>query len=124
MPRRSRPSRLETTCEAGEQGRLGVRSSEGDTHPARGFDDARGNLDQTHPQGGELRCGKRLRPGNGIADLEHQPVSAGVQHEADLIGERRTATGAIRCKLGFVQLDQVLGLTTRAIQAVVEPLGD
>ena len=65
-----------------------MRDGEGDTHPARGFDDARGDLDQAHSQGGELGRGQWFRPGNGIAELEHQPVSAGVQHEADLIGER------------------------------------
>ena len=123
MPRRSRPCRLETARKAGEQCRLGMRGGEGDTHPACGFDDARGDLDQVHPQGGELGCGERLRPGNGIADLEHQPVRAGVQHEADLIGERRSATGAVGRELCFVQFDQVFSLTAPTVETVIEPLG-
>src|SRR4029077_3239051 len=39
-----------------------------------------------------------------------------------LIGERRTATGAIGGKLCLMQLDQVFGLAARAIQAVVDPI--
>jgi hypothetical protein len=123
MPRRSRAGGLETAREAGEQRRLGMRGGKGEAHPACGFDDAGGDLDQAYPQGGELGGGKRLRLWNSIADLEHQPVGAGVQHEAHLVGERRTATGAVRGKLGLVQLDQVFSLTASTIQAVVEPLG-
>ena len=57
----------------------------------------------------------------GVAHHQQQPVGGGVQHEAHLIGERRAATGAIRGKLGLVQLDQVLGLAALAIQSIVEP---
>jgi hypothetical protein len=46
-----------------------------------------------------------------------------MEHETDLVGERRTATGAIGGELRLMQLDQVLGLAARAIQAVVDPLG-
>src|SRR6476620_7547240 len=46
-----------------------------------------------------------------------------VENESDLIGERRTATGAIGGKLRLMQLDQIFGLAARAIQAVVDPLG-
>jgi hypothetical protein len=46
-----------------------------------------------------------------------------VENEADLVSERRTATGAIGGELRLVQLDQILGLAARAIQAVVDPLG-
>ena len=102
MPRPSWSSGLEATSE-------GMRRSEGDPHPACGFDDAGGDLDQAHPQGGEPGNGQRLGPGNGVTEFEHQPMGAGVQHETHLIGERRTATGAVGCKLGLVQFDQVLG---------------
>ena len=61
--------------------------------------------------------------GNGVAHGKHQPISGGVENEADLIGERRTAAGAIGGELCLVQLDQILGLAARAIQAVVDPLG-
>src|SRR6476619_8590779 len=61
--------------------------------------------------------------GNGVAHGQHQPIGGGVENESDLIGERRTATGAIGGKLRLMQLDQVFGLAARAIQAVVDPLG-
>ena len=61
--------------------------------------------------------------GNGVADGEHQPISGGVQHEADLIGDGGTAGRAIGSELRLVQLDQVLGLAARAIEAVVDPFG-
>src|SRR6476646_4514494 len=51
-----------------------------------------------------------------------QPIGGGVENESDLIGERRTATGAIGGKLRLMQLDQIFGLAARAIQAVVDPL--
>jgi hypothetical protein len=53
----------------------------------------------------------RARVWNGVAHCQHEPVGGGLQHETHLIGERRTATGAVRGKLTFVQLDQILGLT-------------
>ena len=46
-----------------------------------------------------------------------------MENEADLIGERRTAAGAIGGELCLMQLDQNLGLAARAIQAEVDPLG-
>jgi hypothetical protein len=58
---------------------------------------------------------------------DHEPIAfwigASVQDEAHLIGDWRPARRAIGRKLRFVQLDQVLGLTARAIKAVVKPLG-
>src|SRR6187401_3389383 len=51
------------------------------------------------------------------------PISGGVENEADLIGERRTAAGAIGGELCLMRLDQIIGLAARAIQAVVDPLG-
>ena len=58
---------------------------------------------------------------DGLAHGQHQPISGGMENEADLVGKRRTATGAIGGKLGLVQLDQIFGLAARAIQAVVDP---
>ena len=41
-----------------------------------------------------------------------------------MIGERRTAAGAIGGELRLVQLDQITpALAARAVQAVVDPLG-
>jgi hypothetical protein len=41
---------------------------------------------------------------------KHQPISGGVENKVDLIGERRTAAGAIGGELCLMQLDQILGL--------------
>ena len=48
------------------------------------------------------------REANAARGLDH-PISGGVENEADLIGERRTATGAIGGELRLMQLDQILG---------------
>ena len=61
--------------------------------------------------------------GNGVAHGRHQPISGRMEHETDLVGLRRTATGAIGGELCLMQLDQVFGLAARAIRTVVDPLG-
>jgi len=66
-------------------------------------------------QGGELCPRQWLRFWNSLTHGQHRPVGGGVQHETHLIGESRTATGAVRGKLTFVQPDQILGLTARAV---------
>src|SRR5258708_37350051 len=43
-----------------------------------------------------------------------------MEHETDLVGERRTAPGAVGGELRLMQLDQILGLAARAIQTVVD----
>ena len=44
-----------------------------------------------------------------------------MQHKADLIGQGGAAAGAVGGELALVQLDQVLGLATRAVEGVIEP---
>ena len=44
-----------------------------------------------------------------------------MQHETHLIGDGRAARRAVGGQLRLVQLDQVLGLSARAIEAVVHP---
>ena len=48
-PRASRPGWLEPARNAGEQLGRWMRGGECDTHSRRGFDDARGHLDQLQP---------------------------------------------------------------------------
>ena len=62
--------------------------------------------------------------GRASRRCQQQPIGGSMQHEAPLIGQWGAATGAIGGKLGLVKLDQVLGLTTLAIQSVVEPYVD
>jgi hypothetical protein len=87
------------------------------------LDDSGGDFQETKTQRRELGSGQFPGFGNGVAHGQHQPISGRMEHETDLVGERRTATGAIGGELRFMQLDQILGLAARAIQAVVDPLG-
>ena len=94
-PRRSRTERKQRAGQAAEE--IGFRTcrGEGETHAARGLDDAGGDFQETKPQRRELGRGQFPGFGNGVAHGQHQPISGGVENEADLIGERRTAAGAI-----------------------------
>src|SRR6478736_2220421 len=70
------------------------------------------------------RPGRRFSRDEDAASRTRQwPITGRMEHETDLVGERRTATGAIGGELRLMQLDQILGLAARAIQAVVDPLG-
>ena len=120
-PRPSRPLRRERSGQTAEQIGFGTSGGEGEAHAAGSLDDAGGDLDQAQAQCRELGPRQVARRGNGVADSEHQPIGAGVQDEAHLIGDWRATRCAIGGKLRFVQLDQVLGLTARAIEAVVKP---
>ena len=103
LPRATRSGGPEIAGEACEQLRFWTRRGEGDPHPGRRLSDARGDLEQPHPQGCGLGAGQWLGLWDRVPQLQHEPVGAGVQHEAHLIGERRAATGAVRCKLGLVE---------------------
>src|SRR5580692_3425617 len=78
---------LEAAHQATEQ--FGFRAScrEGNAHPRRGFTDPCGDFDQAHLQGFEFCGGEWLQLGDTATDFQQQPVSASVQHQADLIGQ-------------------------------------
>src|SRR5580700_6934321 len=102
---------------------FGTCGREGETDARCGLDDAGSDFQEAQTQRRELGGGQFPGFGNGVAHREHQPIGGGVEHEANLVGERRTAAGAVRGELRLVQLDQVLGLAARAIEAVIDPLG-
>jgi hypothetical protein len=85
-PRGSRPARHEHSGQRCEEHGLGTGGGEGQKNPAGHFDDAGGDLEQPEAQCGELDLGEIPRFGNGVADGEHQPISGGVEDEANLIG--------------------------------------
>ena len=87
------------------------------------FYHAGADLEQARPEGRELGPGERHPAGHGIAEGEHQPVGRGVQDEAELVGERALAGGAVRRELALVQLDEVLGLAAGAVDIFVEMAG-
>src|ERR1700694_6014245 len=122
-PRRSRTEREQRAGQAAEEVGFGTCRGERKANAARGLDDTGSDFQETKTQRRELGSGQFPGFGNGVAHGQHQPISGGVEHEADLVGKRRTAAGGIGGELCFMQLDQILGLAARAIQAVVDPLG-
>ncbi len=121
LPYRSRSQRRERARQTSEKVSFWTGGGEGKTHAGGAFDDAGGDLDQTQPQCRKLGACQIAGSWDRVADCEHQPIGARVQDEPHLIGNWRPARCAIGGKLRFVQLDQVLGLTTRAIEAVIKP---
>src|SRR6266550_28204 len=122
MPSRLRTEREQRAGQAAEEVGFGACRGERKANAAGGLDDTGGDFQETKTQRRELGSGQFPGFGNGVAHGKHQPISGGVENETDLIGECRTAAGAIGGELCLMQLDQVLGLAARAIQAVVDPL--
>jgi hypothetical protein len=58
----------------------------------------------------------------GVAQHQHQPVGCGVQYQPHLTGGGAVTGGAIGSQLRLMQLDQVLSLTTRAINRLIKTL--
>jgi hypothetical protein len=113
-PRRSWSGRLKAACKPCEQRNLRASGGEGDADACGGLGYPRGNFDQTEPQGRELGNGEGLRSGNRVTQRKQEPKGTGVQHEANLVGQRRATTGAVRGELRLVPLDEVLYLAARA----------
>ena len=122
-PRRLGTERQQRAGQAADQVGFGTCRGERKANAARGLDDPGCDFQEAKTQRCELGSGQFLDFGNGVAHGQHQPISGRMEHETDLVGERRTAAGAIGCELRLMQLDQILGLAARAIQAVVDPLG-
>jgi len=83
-----------------------------------------GDFQETKTQRRELGSGQFPDFGNGVAHGQHQPISGRMEHETDLVGERRTANwcdSEASCVL--CSLIRFSALAARAIQAVVDPLG-
>ena len=122
-PRRSGARGREAPRQQAEQGGVRTGRSEVDADAGGRLDDAGADLEQARPEGRELGPGERHPAGHGIAEGEHQPVGRGVQDEAELVGERALAGGAVRRELALVQLDEVLGLAAGAVDIFVEMAG-
>ena len=107
-PLRSRTERQQRAWQAADQVGFGTCDGERKANAARGLDDTGCDFQETKTQGRELGSGQLSDFGNGVAHGQHQPIGGGVENESDLIGERRTATGAIGGKLRLMQLDQIV----------------
>jgi hypothetical protein len=88
-----------------------------------GLDDTDAEFQQAQADGDKLGSGERLGLWDDVANGEDQPISSGVEDQPHLVGARSAAIGAVRSELGLVQLDQVLGLTTRAIERLADVPG-
>ncbi len=106
-PGRLRTEREQRAWQAAEEIGFGTCRGERKANTARGLDDTGGDFQETKTQRRELGSGQFAGFGNGVAHDEHQPISGGVENETDLIGERRTAAGAIGGELCLMQLDFV-----------------
>ena len=122
-PRGSWHAGPDRACQVAEEDGVRAGGGEGDTHPAGGFGDAGGDLQEPEPDGGELGLGEGMGLGDGVAHGEDQPIGGGVQDEPHLVGGGGPAAGAVGGELGLVQLDQVLGLAAGAIKIGIEPFG-
>jgi hypothetical protein len=74
-------------------GKLRIRSASGPAaakaNAAGGLEDPGGYFQEPKTQRRELGSGQFLDFGNGVAHGQHQPISGRMEHETDLVGERR-----------------------------------
>ena len=75
--------------ERDEQASLRTGSSERDAHAGCGFDNARADFQEAQTDRVEFGLSESVCGRNGVAHTEHQPISGGVQNQAELIGARR-----------------------------------
>ena len=94
-PGRLRAEREQRSGQAADEIGFWAGGGKGETDAPRGLDDAGGDFQEAKPQCRELGGGQFPGLGNGVAHGEHQPIGSGVEHEADLVGECRTTTGAV-----------------------------
>ena len=99
-PLRSRTERQQRAWQTADQVGFGTCRGERKTNAAGGLDDTGGDFQETKTQRCELGSGQFPDFGNGVAHGQHQPISGGVENEADLIGERRTVIGLTKSYIG------------------------
>ena len=90
-----------------EAEQLGLRAARSKCNPdaARRLDNAARDFQKMQADAGELGFPQGMPGRDAIANIQQQPVSSGVQNEAELVGKRRAATGAVRSGLRLVLLD-------------------
>lgn len=103
-PRGSGPLWDERIGHAAEQIGVGTSCCESETDTNCSLDDTRCDFQQPEPDCIELSRCQITNFRNGVAYGEDEPIGCGVEDEADLIGERRAAAGAVGGELGLVQL--------------------
>ena len=87
------------------------------------LDDARGDFDQAQAQRVELRDTPHRTFGHRLAQAPHQPVGAGVQEQAQLVGRGPRARGAVCRQMRLPGFDVIFRLAAPAVVILVEPAG-
>ena len=87
-PGRLRTDREQRAGQATEEISFRAGRGEGQSDAACGLDDAGGDFQEAKTERRELGSGQFVGFGNGVAHGEHQPISGGVHHKTDLVGER------------------------------------
>ena len=122
-PRRSRRQLGDATGERGEADLVGVGGRQGDLDAGDHLGDAPGHLDQAEADRIELGIAPERCPRRQAAQAQQQPVGGGVDQQAELVGGRLGAGGAVGGEVQLVRLDQVFGLSPGAVDLLVERLG-
>src|ERR1700730_13144967 len=122
-PRRLRPCCAEPSGESAEDIAIGTCRGQIDAKAGRALYHACRDLDQTNADRGELRGRYRRALRSGTAHAKHEPIGGGVQDQAELVGFGIAAGGAVGSELALVQLNEVLGVSPRAIEGLVKMSG-
>ena len=109
--------------EHGEADLTRVGGRQGDFDAGDHLANTPGHLDQTEADRVELGIAPERSPGRQAAQGRQQPVRSGVDQQSELVGGRLGAGGAVGGEVKLVRLNQVLGLSSGAIDLVVERLG-
>src|SRR5467141_5032071 len=113
----------EPSGERAEDSAIGTCRGQIDTDAGGPLDDAGSDRDQTKADRCELSSRQRRALRSGAAHGKHKPVGGGVQDQAELVGFGIAAGGAVGSELALVQLDEVLGVSPRAIEGLVKMPG-
>ena len=98
-----------------------IARRQGHFDPGDHLGDPGGDLDQGHADGVELSVAPERGFGRQAAQRVQKPIGGGVDQQAELIGRRAGAGGAIGGEVQLVRLDQVFCLAARAVDVLVQP---
>jgi hypothetical protein len=123
LPHLSGDQARQTVAEQGEDCLIGGARRQKDRELGFRFDNLGGDFDQAQPQGIELHHAPDRTFGHDATHRPQEPVGAGVQEQAKLVGLGRMAGSAVGGEVVLPRLDVVFGLAAGAIEALVEVLG-
>ena len=98
---------LQRDGDPAEQIGLRAGGGEGQTDARDSLDDAGAKLEQPEPPGSELGMAEVMGFGHRIADGEHQPIGGSMEDEADLVGDRRAAAGAVGSQCNSPKIEKM-----------------